>query len=159
MRTICREGERSVHWSGWGKKAECPRGCLGARPRRRSGAGESGGAGGAYHIDDVVVVVVGGLVPLGAAGVVGAQDVLEETHGCWGQEGKIIHWAVYRQMTKHDITCYTVVKSVQTPFPYETTSSAPSLLSPNIRSTNVIGTSPTVYPSARARTIISIWNT
>ena len=48
---------------------------------------------------------------------------------------------------------------VQTPLAYDTISFAPSLLSPKIRSTNVIGTSPTEYPSARARTIISIWNT
>ena len=48
---------------------------------------------------------------------------------------------------------------VQTPLAYDTISFAPSLLSPKIRSTNVIGTSPTEYPSARARTIISIWKT
>ena len=48
---------------------------------------------------------------------------------------------------------------IQTPLAYDTISSAPSLLSPKIRSTNVIGTSPTEYPNARARTIISIWNT
>ena len=48
---------------------------------------------------------------------------------------------------------------VQTPLAYDTISFAPSLLSPKIRSTNVIGTSPTEYPNARARTIISIWNT
>ena len=51
------------------------------------------------------------------------------------------------------------MKRVQTPLAYDTISFAPSLLSPKIRSTNVIGTSPTEYPNARARTIISIWNT
>jgi hypothetical protein len=51
------------------------------------------------------------------------------------------------------------VNRVQIPLVYDTISIAPSLLSPKIRSTNVIGTSPTEYPNARARTIISIWNT
>ena len=51
------------------------------------------------------------------------------------------------------------MNKVQTPLAYDTISFAPSLLSPKIRSTNVIGTSPTEYPNERARTIISIWNT
>ena len=45
------------------------------------------------------------------------------------------------------------------PLAYPTISVEPSLLSPKIRSTNVMGTSPIVYPLALARTMISIWNT
>ena len=54
------------------------------------------------------------------------------------------------------LTTHTLHHNHPTPFAYSTISSPPNLLSPYKRSTNVIGTSPTLYPIARALTIISI---